>query len=323
MEILNDKSSLGSLLSEYQGRDISIVTAFASGMEEYIDLLIENNRSVSIVVGTINSFSSPGFIYHCSKRKIKKFSFSVDFRREESTHWKLYLISPDVVIIGSANFTKLGLSLVRDTCVKIDDEQLYRKYLKEILKMKNNSRIVSSSDKQFRELLDEYTRTHREQQRNRGRTKSSQSAMKWLECEENQTFPLLIWHDNHTMETKKKAVELLKQEIGDVEKNDIRDFFTLEDDLESLPYSQGDVVLTSKDNGRYLAWHTLDVILCSKGVCYMYSLKKHDKGYYRPFSLGQIKKALQERMIDWREADVTELKRTDLEDILHKSLTIA
>ena len=83
-----------------------------------------------------------------------------------------------------------------------------------------------------------------------------------------------------------------------------------------LPYSQGDVVLASKYNGQYLVWHTLDVIIFSNSVYYLYSLKRPDNRYYRPFSLRQVKDILIKQMPVWYEQQVTELTRKDLEGIL-------
>src|SRR3546814_13962083 len=49
----------------------------------------------------------------------------VDFRGQRSIHWKLYLIAPKTVIIGSANLTGMGLDLTRDTCVVVKNQSLY------------------------------------------------------------------------------------------------------------------------------------------------------------------------------------------------------
>lgn len=45
-----------------------------------------------MVVGTINSFTSPNFIERCGSEAGSNLSLWVDLRYHESVHWKLYLI---------------------------------------------------------------------------------------------------------------------------------------------------------------------------------------------------------------------------------------
>ena len=239
MKILSEKMSLKKVLEDIRGKTVCIVSAFASGTEDDVDLLIKNNKRVSLVVGTINSYSSPLFMRHCAKKKLKEFDFSVDFRAEKSTHWKLYLVSPKTVIVGSANYTKLGLTLYRDTCLKIDDQKLYDEYLGKYMQLQKKNLVVNSKDKRFNGLLEKYSAIHREQQRSIGRTTANLSADAWIKSEVNQTIPIFIWSDNHTKETREMAEKLIEQETRDISRNKIREFFRYEAPQGELPYSEG------------------------------------------------------------------------------------
>ncbi|MFA0648524.1 phospholipase D-like domain-containing protein, partial [Vibrio cyclitrophicus] len=66
-----------------------------------------------------------------------------------STHWKLYLIEPNVVIIGSANFTALGVSLKRDTLVFLESEDLYNEYLTKVENLKSSPLVLNCQEKNF------------------------------------------------------------------------------------------------------------------------------------------------------------------------------
>ena len=313
MMILSKKKNLRNTLEKVRGKEIHIVTAFASGTEDHIDSLIKNNKKVSMVVGTINSFSSPKFITHCAKKKLKKFDFSVDFRAGESIHWKLYLVSPDTVIIGSANYTRLGLALTRDTCLKIKDGELYDKYLLEYSRLRKQRSVVAARDRRFSELLEIYSNTHREQQRNSGRSSANKSLKAWLMSEENQSIPVFIWSENHTKESREVAKNLLERETGDIGREAIREFFTYEGSPGELPYTEGNVVLTAKNDGKYLVWHTFDVILWDEGMFYIYSLKKPNSIYYKPFRLGRSKNSIAKMIPNWYEEGVSEVDRDEFE----------
>jgi HKD family nuclease len=97
--ILTRTQNLRAILGEYRNTRIDIVVAFASKSEDLVDEMIKNNNKVSIIVGTINNFTDPSFIEYCQDLDKKKLDIYVDFRNNESVHWKLYLISPTTVII--------------------------------------------------------------------------------------------------------------------------------------------------------------------------------------------------------------------------------
>ncbi len=131
MKILTSEENLNEFLEGLQNKDVVIISAFASGTEEVVDALLNQGNKLELLIGTINSFSSPEFFEHCKKIADDRFSMSIDFRYQNSIHWKLYLVKPDTVIIGSANFTTKGLSLERDTCVALNDK-IFWKILDEI-----------------------------------------------------------------------------------------------------------------------------------------------------------------------------------------------
>jgi len=68
MEILDTNNNLIDYLSKLKGKKITIVTAFASGTESIIRDLIGSN-DVELIVGSINSFSSPIFIEAMKEEK--------------------------------------------------------------------------------------------------------------------------------------------------------------------------------------------------------------------------------------------------------------
>ncbi len=97
-------------------------------------------------------------------KKSDVMSLWVDFRGQESIHWKLYLIEPDTVIIGSANFTHVGLSLARDTCVVIKNKNMLKEYQEIIDGFLDNAEVMSSVDPQFKEKMNKYRTKHQRMQ---------------------------------------------------------------------------------------------------------------------------------------------------------------
>ncbi|OCG26570.1 hypothetical protein A9G11_13855 [Gilliamella sp. wkB108] len=157
MHILNNDKTLSQYLSEVKDQNIYIVSAFANGTEDIIKKLIDQNKHVELIIGTINAFSSVDFIKSCVKKakNNEKFDFYVDFRYENSVHWKLYTVSPNLIIIGSANLTIKGLSLSRDTCISVKNQVLYNDYLKKI------PEVINSKSSDFSDKLNEYKEAHK------------------------------------------------------------------------------------------------------------------------------------------------------------------
>ena len=136
--IIKNQNAFTDYFFKVKGKKITIVSAFASETTEVVERMLASGNTVDVIVGTINSFTSPKFIEECKEiaKDNKNIKFSVDFRYESSVHWKLYLISPSTVIIGSANFTQTGLTFERDTCVAIQDKKLYDDYLGMVAELK-------------------------------------------------------------------------------------------------------------------------------------------------------------------------------------------
>ena len=315
MKILNNEENLASFLEEIREQEVTIVAAFASGTESVVDLLLDHGNRLELFVGTINSFSSPAFFDHCKSIKNDNFSLLVDFRYQNSIHWKLYLIQPETVIIGSANFTNTGLSLVRDTCVVIEDKALLESYMKELTAIKSSNNVVSCDGVHFDSHLQKYRENHRRMQAGRARSVREGDGNEWLSAEENQLLPVFIWDSRHTKDTIEEAQKLLQQDSDEEPASMLRDFFTYNGGEADLPYSQGDLVLCMNSKGSYADFYSFDRILNDDQINYIYSYKK--KRYTRPFRLSnEIKSEIKNRVGDWYEREITELGRAEIQDVI-------
>lgn len=326
IKILNNEDNLASLLKGVRDTKVTIVSAFASGTEKVVDMLLDNKNTLKLLIGTINSFSSPNFFNHCKNKSIKdnQFSFFVDFGYQKSIHWKLYLIEPDIVIIGSANFTCTGLSLIRDTCVVIQDKKLLEGYIKELSAIKSLENVINSKNKkeQFEKALEKYKENHRRMQAGRLKSIKTVNADEWISDEESQLLPIFIWDSKHTKETIEEAHNLLKEELDEDPPSVLRDFFTCEcDNKEDLPYKQGDIVLCMGSRGGYADFYSFDRIIHKDGCCYIYSYKQ--KHYTRPFILTKeikdnIKEWLRDRCLEDEDEEITEIDREAIRKIIER-----
>lgn len=318
MKILNNEKNLACFLKSFHERKITIVSAFASGTEDVINLLLEHRNQLNILVGTIGSFSSPHFLEYCKNKKDENISLFVDFRYEESLHWKLYLIEPETVIIGSANFTNIGLTLKRDTCILVEDKSLLENYKKELEIIKSSSDVINCNDVHFDAYLQVYKKKHRRMQFGRARTVQAISGAQWLAEEENQLIPIFIWDSKHSVETMEEADRLLRDDspegVGDV----VRDFFTYDSNGADFPYSQGDLVLCVNNKGSYPDFYTFDKIISKDGRDYIYSYKRNR--YPRPFILNHdIKRKIKDKIGYWYEQEMTELNRVEVQSVINSS----
>lgn len=317
MKILDSDGSLTSFLISQTRKKIKIVTAFASGTEHIISKLIQQENDIDLLVGTINAFTAPNFIDYCAKEASGRLSAFVDFRYQDSIHWKLYLISPNIVVIGSSNLTEIGLSLKRDTCVVIEDSALYGDYGKRVSELLTSQHVLrAKSSKEFDAALARYRVAHARNQAGMARTKRYLTATDWLADETNQSLPLFIWDADHTPEERKNAHALLSAESDCEDTPALREFFTVRIPKNKLPYSPGDVVLCSGKRGGYMSFFVFDRIIYSKGLHYIFSYRK--TSYPEPFKLdrsvkSQIKCAIPELF----ENDVTEIDREKLRGILN------
>ncbi|WP_437879598.1 phospholipase D family protein [Pseudomonas sp. LRF_L74] len=315
MQILDEQRSLKQYLSEVRDRRITLVSAFASDTEALLDTLLANGNRLDLLVGTSNSFTSPAFIEHCLLHGGTALRLAVDFRYQASIHWNLCLIEPNQVLLGSANFTDIGMGLSRDTCVVIEDAALYAQYLQKIAVLNAAPGVLVCSDAPaFEAALEDYTLTHRRMQAGLARTSEYADGESWLGDESNQSLPLFIWYSDHARQSEVQAQRYLASS-GDGEGwDEVREFFTYECAEGALPYEEGDVVLTARCNGSNIGFYTFDRILYRDGMYYIYAYRK--KRYTQPFKLDAIKDRLKERIPTWYEESRTALERAQLVRLL-------
>lgn len=303
------------VLKGFSGRTIQIVTAFAGGTENLVDALLEQGNHLEIIIGTINAFSSPKLIEHCKNQTNENLVAYVDFRYEASNHWKLYLIEPSIVIIGSANFTNTGVSLERDIMTVIKNTALYNEFGSKIEDLKSASSVINVADtKSFNKYFAVYLRKHRDMQKALAKAANHKSVSGWLNDEANQTLPLFIWDANHSKETIKKAHELVEQSDLEITRDDIKDFFTYACGENEIPYEDGDIVLSASHKGSYIQFQSFDRIIYDNGTHYIYSFKK--KRYKYPFKLDEIKQQLKQTIPIWYDNGVTEIHRSDISALM-------
>ncbi|WP_435609664.1 phospholipase D family protein [Pseudomonas knackmussii] len=310
MQILDNQNDLARYLGQLRDKKITVVSAFAAGTEALVQSLRDNGNRLDIVVGTINSFTSPDFIEFCIAEGGADLTLHVDFRYQKSIHWKLYLVEPDIVILGSANFTEIGVSLTRDNAVVIQDAALYQEQLARVAQLKATEGVLLASDSEaFDEELETYRFHHRRMQAGLARTAQYLDGESWLGEDSNQSIPLFIWYSDHSEDSESAAESHLRASSG-VDWDDVREFFTYECAEGALPYEEGDVVLTARCNGSHIAFFTFDRILYRDGTYYIYSYRK--KRYTAPFNLDDTKEGLRDEIPRWYEEGRTEMNRADI-----------
>jgi hypothetical protein len=313
MQILDQNNDLKTFLMSLSNKHIKIITAFASGTEDIISSLLNNKNKVEIIIGTINSFSSPKLIKFCKSQDAKNIKTYVDFRYHNSIHWKLYLIEPETIIIGSANFTTTGISLSRDTCIVIRDKSTYDSYQKEMVRLTKNPKVINSNKELFSQYLDQYINNHSAMQRSLARTKQYNNPLDWLNDDSNQKIPILIWSRFHSEEEKETAQKILEESEPELTRNNIKDFFTSDRDKDDFSYEEGDVVITARNNGNHIKFQFFDRIIYKDGKHYIYELEKKRK---HPFELKNIKEKLKLKIPNWYDEDVAEIDRDDIRESL-------
>lgn len=322
MNILEEEHNLESYLLSFKNRNITIVSAFASKTEDLAKSLIAKNKSLHLIIGTINAFSSPKFIEYCSQltynnKTNQRFSFYVDFGYSKSIHWKIYLISPNITVIGSANFTNIGIQLKRDTCVAIEDKGLYESYISKVDNLTNRQKLITPNNRLFKKEFENYVLLHRRNQSAMAGIKRYSSVRDWLNDETNQGLPVFIWGRTHTKEEKKIFGDLLGSTTPHYTMEDVRDHFSYTSSIEEMPYKIGDVVLCSRSDGEHLGFFVFDHIVSKNGINYIYSYKR--KTYHRPFNISEIKPSLKESIPSLFDEGVTFIDRYKIEELLYSS----
>lgn len=293
-----------------------MISAFASDTYQLFMDLIGQANSVTLIVGSINAFTSPTFIAACKQLAADEpsFSFSVDFRYESSTHWKVYLIEPDIVVVGSANLTGVGVGLVRDTCIVVHDDALYSHYLAQATSLQKKPDVVNSTSKAFEHYLKEYEARHRKVQGALQRSQSYNGIEAWLSDDTNQTLPILVWSENHTSASKTVAKQAYENLNIENHWNDIKDFFTFESEEGPCPYEAGSMVLTVRNTGAHPKFYTFDRILEQDGTWYCYVFKK--KRYPKPFNIKPLKAGLKHLAKNWM--NVSTIERVEIRQLMER-----
>ncbi|OAE14124.1 hypothetical protein AZH11_01995 [Pseudomonas simiae] len=220
MERLHTENDLENFLRKQCGRSVTIVSAFASGTVGLLKSIAAKN-DVEVIVGTINAFTSPTFIDQA--RTLLNRRLWVDFRGNTSIHWKLYLISPDTVVIGSANFTKQGVGMGRDTCIVIRNDHLYGEYLQQLEILKSESQVLDGESPCFDDALARHREQHNRNQAalqiahqdsrltSQYRTSKVPDFDTWTR-QGFMTIPLFIWDEDHTEEIKNEATRIVDEQ---------------------------------------------------------------------------------------------------------------
>ncbi|WP_276784831.1 phospholipase D family protein [Thalassolituus oleivorans] len=307
MKILDASNNLKKILTEYKNKNIKIITAFASGTNGLVDGLLENGNDVELMIGTINSFSSPEFIQDCIDKKSPNLTTYVDFRYESSVHWKVYLIEPNITIIGSANFTKIGVGLARDTMVHIEDDTLYSDYIKKYKLLKAIPGVINSASDDFEKSFEIYSKKHDDTQRWLVKKSSYISLSDWLANEANQTLQLFVWDQEHTAESIKKAKSFLDED-------EYAEHYSYEVAGDEPIYNEGDIVLTADEKGNNLKFVRFDRIIKKKNKYFLFVLKGNE--CHVPFNLHGIKGKLKSLVKDCYEYTRCTIHRDDLEPLV-------
>ena len=311
MKILDSSACLGDYLKSHKQKHIRIVTAFASGTEPILSTLLDNANTIELLVGTINAFTSPKFIEYCAKHDSEKLKAFVDFGYQSSIHWKLYLVSPNIVVIGSSNFTTTGISLTRDTCLVVKNTDLYHNYEKRFQELLGSQNVIDVKSQRFDSAFKTYREKHDQTQAGMARSRQYSTLKEWLSDETNQRLPLFIWKGELTDETRAEATRLLQKNSAEEDVS----FYTYEAKEDELPFRQGDVVLCASNRGFYLGFYTFDRIIYRKR-CHFISSYKLSK-YQHPFDLNDLlKKKLKQAIPDLYNRKATHIDRDELQNIL-------
>ncbi len=314
MERLGTENDLENFLLMQRERSITIVSAFASGTVGLLKSIAAKN-DVEVIVGTINAFTSPPFIDEA--RKLLRRRLWVDFRGNTSIHWKLYLISPNIVVIGSANFTKQGVGMCRDTCVVIRDSSLYDEYQQQIKVLKSDSQVLDGEHLGFDDALarhrDQHNRSqaalqmaHQDSQTgSQNRANRVPSFDTWAQ-QGFLTIPLFVWDQNHTQEAKDEATRIVyeQDDVPDAsertgsEVRPYRDFLTDASLGLKPPFDPNTIVLATKANGAYMRFMQLDVIVRKADLGLDFMIERRKLRYQQPFKITPVIKAAIVKLIE-------------------------
>lgn len=319
MERLHTENDLEKFLLKQCGRSITIVSAFASGTVKLLKSIAAEN-DVEVIVGTINAFTSPTFIDEA--RALLRRRLWVDFRGNASIHWKLYLVSPDIVVIGSANFTNQGIGMGRDTCVVIQNGHLFEEYQQQLKILKRDNDVMDGGSFGFDEALARHREQHNRnqaalqiaQQGSQSASRSGTRKVSTFDVWAKQGFltvPLFVWYEPHTQAVKDEAARIMYDQDGIAEnaagnaskpvKSEVRpyrDFLTEASDGSNPPFDPNTVVLATKANGAYMRFMQLDVVVRKADLGLDFMIERRKGRYAQPFEITPAIKAAIVRLIE-------------------------
>lgn len=324
MERLHNENDLATFLRKQRERDITIVSAFASGTTQLLEAIDAANR-VEVILGTINAFTAPSFI-DAAKTLLKR-RLWVDFRGNASVHWKLYLISPNTIVIGSANFTNQGVGLGQDTCIVVKNKALYDDYKQQVDLLKKNKQVMAAGSSAFDVAFEHHRDLHNRNQaalqaaRQASLRVSGCSSAKVPSFEEWAkqgflTIPLFVWEIEHSPAERKKASKIMREEeacalqpAGDPKRFNrpaarlFKDFLTECTDGMSAPFDPGTIVLTTNPRGAYMRFMQLDVVVRSTRPNRYFMIERRKARYPQPFKITPAIKAGIVRLIEKKVRD--------------------
>jgi len=132
----------------------------------------------------------------------------VDFRRQNCVHWKLYLLAPSDVIIGSPNFTGRGLATNRDIAGVVHDAEFYSGLDERIGDLLKTPRVTKFGTTAFDREMAQYTvdfDISQQRRRASGVSGAPGSVEDWLSDEGNQELKLYVWTQDHPEVRKRRA----------------------------------------------------------------------------------------------------------------------
>jgi len=223
------------------------------------------------------------------------------------------LIEPNIVLIGSANFTCVGASLVRDTLAVIEDKGLYEQYFSHVETLKANSLVMDSASADFESYFLTYCKNYKRTQSALLSSTEKTDVHTWLSNDVNQTVPLFIWDRDIESSEYESAYSLIEDKEPEVTSKDSYRLSTYGCAQNDLPYFEGDVVITMNKKGAHIRFEKIDRIIYKDGVHYLYSFK--NKRFNKPFDIKEIYDGLKSIAADLYEKEQTVLLREDIKGI--------
>jgi HKD family nuclease len=317
-EILDTENSLDSFLRSVRNSKIDIAVAFASKTGDLIRTMALNGNQITLIIGTINYFSDPAFIEYCWKlTKRYPIEFYVDFRENESIHWKLYLVAPATVIIGSSNLTTTGLSMGRDTVVCLRDAKLYQAYQLLLGKLKQNDQVVKSAVPEFAALLAKYKDHHRETVRRPLKRESVSDFVAWVAKPETHILPLYTWYSYTTEEDRQVFADKIAPKMtSEAETDGVQLIGCYEGEKNVQHYHNDEVILEMESSGILdsIKFCMVNRVTYNSGRWWLCNFDGNE--FPKPFTLtDELRAIIKIKCEDWYKADKKYLDSTDLREL--------